>query len=69
MDLSKQSEDYVLAGKLKDWRQVLGKEHLDIYLTFYNSGHFEPPQILYHVSTGLLLTPTGQPSGPCFLGS
>ena len=67
--LSKHSEVCLLVRKLKDRRPILGKEHLDIYLTFYNRGHFEPPQILYHVSTGLLLTPTGQPSGPCFLGS
>ena len=69
MGFFKQPEDHLVASKLKDGRPILGKEHLDIYLTFYNSGHFEPPQILYHVSTGLLLTPTGQPSGPCFLGS
>ena len=47
MGFSKQSEDYLLVGKLKDWRPILGKEHLDIYLTFYNSSHFELLQILY----------------------
>jgi hypothetical protein len=42
----KQPEDHLVASKLKDGRPILGKEHLDIYLTFYNSGHFELPQIL-----------------------
>ena len=42
MGFSIQSEDYLLAHLAV--RQILGKEH--IYLTFYNSGHFELPQIL-----------------------
>jgi hypothetical protein len=43
---SKQSDDYLLEGKLKGQRSILGKEHLDIYLTFYNSGRYELLQIL-----------------------
>jgi hypothetical protein len=46
VSLSKQSEDCLLASKLKDRRPILRKEHLGVYLTFYNSGHFELPQIL-----------------------
>ena len=46
MGFFKQPEDHLVASKLKDGRPILGKEHLDIYLTFYNSGHFELPQIL-----------------------
>jgi hypothetical protein len=40
-----QSEDYLLAHFAV--RQILGKEH--IYLTFYNRGHFELPQILHRL--------------------
>jgi hypothetical protein len=47
MGLSKPSDDYLLVSKLKDWRQILGKEYLDIYITFYNSGYLELPQILH----------------------
>ena len=43
MGFSKHSEDYLLAHLAV--RQILGKEH--IYLTFYNRGHFELPQILH----------------------
>jgi hypothetical protein len=47
---SKHSEDYLLAHLAV--RRILGKEHLDIYITFYSSGHSELPQILqYHAQT------------------
>ena len=42
VSFSKQSENYLLAHLAV--RQILRKEH--IYLTFYNRGHFELPQIL-----------------------